>query len=526
MDKKGFLFTVTIFLVLVYILLSISVWVKSIEASERSFSEFYKESTVELTIEQITPLKMDNVVRTIMLRNLMRLDDHALEYAVEQGPAGDENANIRAAMSELLQTGAADGSHFRGGVGLQPEANSSLAGWASSLNASLQSIGVYVSDFEVTNFQMGQSDIDRVNYSVDIKLGLRDYANTSSVSRNYHLSNSVGISGLVDPALARESRDLAGDDKTIYRQFFFKKDIYPGVSDISVQKLESAESGQGWLYGPLALANGSYDLVPNALTVDPGQRRLYTLVGTYDEITDLTATVYDQFAGYIITSPASNPSSCTPANPLEPLKLNEGATFNPLVHSGSSCDASFASPTTSKPFIVSPGFDVADAAECPVLNETGVTRRCVLFLNRYLENEVAAVKTRKLSSHPDGGIYNLEGFRDYIMCGYYTHNPAAPSYMQRLLNDSYSRSSPDYGIETFVIGVYANDTAYDMNGRLDREFFNSAIDGIKIRGFPGCKNYAMCSDSPISGIFAVSEDTKNAYGLGQIACDNGAAGCD
>jgi hypothetical protein len=99
--------------------------------------------------------------------------------------------------------------------------------------------------------------------------------------------------------------------------------------------------------------------------------------------------------------------------------------------------------------------------------------------------------------------------------------------MQRLLNNSYSRSSQEFGIETFVIGVYANDTAvYDTNSRLDRELFDSFTDGIKVRGMPGCRNFASCSDSPATGIFAVSETVKNAYGLGGITCDNGAAGCD
>lgn len=521
MDKKGFLFTVTIFLVLIYILLSISVWVKSIEASERAFSEFYKESTVELTIEQITPSKMDNVVRTLMLRNLMRLDDHALDYAVEQGPAGDENSNIREAMFELLTTGTADGAYFRGGVDIPLEENSSLSTWASNLNASLKSIGVYVSEFEVSNFQMGQSDIDRVNYSIDIRLGLRDYANTSSVSRNYHLSNSVGISGLVDPALARESRDYTGDDdKTIYRQFFFKKDLYPDYTDVSVDNLHSnVEGGQGWLYGMLALASGQGTDIPNALNVPKSQRRLYILVGNYSDIMSLTEPEYKLFGGYIITSPITQTTNCTPAD------YNEEDTFNPLQFSAN-CEASFGTPATSNPFIVAPGFDASTAPECPVLNETDVNRKCVLFVNRYLEHEVADVPTRKLSSHPDAGIYGLEDFRDYVMCGYYTHDPAAPSYLQRLLNDSYSRTSTDYGIETFVVGVYANDTSYELNGRLDREFFDDTISGIKVRGFPGCKDYAMCSDDPLTGIFTVSPATKTAYGLDEIACDNGAAGCN
>jgi hypothetical protein len=124
-----------------------------------------------------------------------------------------------------------------------------------------------------------------------------------------------------------------------------------------------------------------------------------------------------------------------------------------------------------------------------------------------------------------GGLYKVESIRDFVMCGYYTHNPKAPSFLQRLLNDSYSRSSALFGIETFVIGNYANDYgAYDLYSRLDRELFNAT--GIKVRGLPGCRDFASCADSPVTGIFTVSADTKIDYGLEDITCDDNAAGCD
>ncbi len=520
MDKKGFLFTVTVFLILIYILLSISVWVKSIEASERSFSEFYKESTVELTIEQITPAKMDNVTFIIMNRALSRLNEHAAANWVIPGPMGDEDANTREALFSLLMNGSAPASEFHGGAAIPEEANSSLRAWANNLNASLRAIGVYVSDFGVTNFTVAQSDIDRVNYSFDMKLGLRDYTNTSAVSRTYRIANELDITGLVDPALARQSADSAGDNGTIYRQFFFNKDLYSNYSDITADTLpQSVEGGQGWLYGPLAKASGSGDLVPEATDVAPSDRRHYILVGTMDQFNDLTSGVYQQFGGYILTNAPTNPTNCS-------SKENEDDTFNPLKYSGVSCNVSVGTPYTGKPFMVAPGFNPVTAPECPMLDGSNASRRCVLMLNSYLPEEVSDDPERKLVT-AGSGLYGLEIVRDFVMCGYYTHNPEAPSYLQRLLNDSYSRNSSQFGIETFVIGNYAADyDVYDINSRLDRELFMGGIAGIKVRGLPGCRDFASCSDSPITGIFAVSDGTKDDYGLGDVACDSGAAGCD
>jgi hypothetical protein len=149
-------------------------------------------------------------------------------------------------------------------------------------------------------------------------------------------------------------------------------------------------------------------------------------------------------------------------------------------------------------------------------NVSGGRGRCVLLTNKYLADEVSNDPLRKLDSSASA-IYGVEAMRDFVMCGYYTSNPAAPSYFQRLLPDSYSRNST-LGIETFVIGQYANSSAYDLNSRLDRELFNASIDGIKIMGLPGCRNYETCADTPTTGIFAVSPGVVDAYNLGPLAC--------
>lgn len=499
---------------LTYILLSISVWVKGVETSERAFSEFYKESTIELAIEQITPSRMDNVTYTIMDRSLYRLNEHSVEFTVNEGPVDDEMQNVRSAMFELLMNGSADSAYFNG-AGISQEENSSLTAWASNLNASLLAIGVYLSDFEVNNFEISQNDKAIVNYSFDITLQIKDLSNTSAVSRLYLISNELNITGLVDPALARKTKSEAGDNLTAYRMFFFHED-YPDSSSISVTQLpQSIEGGQGWLYAPLALANGSADLVPEYHTIAPSYRYRYILVGTFEEIASLTPDIYEDFGGYILTDSATVTVGV--------CGEEEDDTFNPIEYS-IVCESFLGTPYTGKPFIVAPGFNPEIAPECPLLDGSNTTRRCALMLNAYSQEQVSNDPQRKLNTG-GSGLFALEEMRDFVMCGYYTHNPVAPSYLQRLLDDSYERNNSAYGIETFVIGNYANDySVYDVTSRLDRELFDVA--GIKIRGMPGCKDFSMCSDEPMTGIFAVSTETQVDYGLEDLACNNGAAGCD
>ncbi|MFH1785814.1 MAG: hypothetical protein ABH842_05280 [Candidatus Micrarchaeota archaeon] len=528
LDKKGFLFTVTVFLILTYILLSISVWVKSVETSERSFADFYKQSTIELAIEQITPEKMGNVSSIIMNRALNRLNEHTIDHPIYAGPSGNENKYIRTTMFSLLMNGSASGIYF---VGLSDtitqEENSSFKSWVYNLNSSLAAIGVYISDFSVYDFNLTQDDIDLINYSFTINLSMKDFANTTSVSRVYYIDNQLDITGLVDPALARTSIDEAGDALAVYRMFFFNKN-YSDPSDITINSIPgSIYGGQGWVYGYLADANSShnYNLIPYAVNVNESERHLYILYGTYSELEALSYDIFEDFGGYIVTTKPGNPSNCTSGSTTYE---NEDETLNPIEYTGGSCTPELASGAdviyTSKPFIVSHGFNSLNAEECPIFDGSNSSGRCVLFLNNYGPEDVATLPSRKLLTS-DAGLYSIEELRDFVMCGYYTHSPDGPSYFQRLMVNSYTRNSTEFGLETFVIGIYANDTSvYDTQSRLDRELYIAGVQ-TKIRGLPGCKNYAACSDSPKTGIFAASASVISSYGLDDIACDVG-AGCD
>lgn len=249
------------------------------------------------------------------------------------------------------------------------------------------------------------------------------------------------------------------------------------------------------------------------------QRRNYILAGSFDEITSLGAGVYQAFAGYIVTSAPGSPGSCTPR--AGTAYDDEIGTFNPLKYSGDACVISIdpgAGAATSLPFIVSPDFNPVSAPECPLFNGiAGARGRCALLVNTYLPYEVSAEPAKKLDSS-GSAIYGVEKIRDFVMCGYYVPNPAAPSYFQRLLPDSYSRNSTELGIETLVIGQYANSSSYDLNSRLDRELFNPNLEGVKIMGLPGCRNYESCADTPSTGIFALSSGAISAYDLGPLAC--------
>jgi len=537
MDKKGFLFTVTVFLILTYILLSISVWVKGVEASERAYSEFYKESNVELAIEQITPERMDNITNVLMDRSLYLLNKQAAEYPLMATGGITENENLRQAIFELFMNGNASKSHFYLKQGILQD-QSSFSIWAQNLNTSLRAIGIYISYINVSDFQVGQSAVDKVNYSFIIDMNISDYSTASSVSRRYYISNNVSIAGLTDPAISYESNRLTQGDATIYRQFFFNTKLYNTPADTSVTQIVPATgitAGQGWIYGYLATASGGSTEVPNYGLVNPLYYGNYILVGNYSDI--ILVPNYQDFGGYIVLNqPDLKNSSCGAIIPLgsEPYK-DESSTFNPIVYRGAHvCDPAIdctAGACTTKPFVVlSASFKPTDAPSCPLLwDQTNTQKgRCVLIEAKNSVSDVLQTPTDKFIVKPGSAIMDLEKIRDFVMCGYYLHDPAAPSYLQHLMNNTFLRSDSEFGIETFVVGEYANSTtAYDTHSRLDRDLFTQDAKGIKIRGLPGCRDFQSCSSDTLStGAFALNATTISDFKLDNIACPQTGGVCN
>ncbi len=495
----------TVFLILTYILLSVSIWVKGIEASERGYSEFYKESTVELAVSQITDEKIRNVSNRIMERSLFRLNNHSIYAPVKESGDGEVD-NIRGAMAQLLINGSANSSYFTHGGGISAE-DSSMNQWVESLNASLLSVGISIDEYSITHFNLSQSDYETLNYSFVMHLSMSDEGGKASVTRDYLIEDELSIVGFVDPAIARESAEKTSNRQIAYRMFFFPEDPKPVTSANKISGY-SVHGGQGWFYGYLVPAS-------SADSIDESIRHRFILVGDFKELE--SADPLQQFGAYIVTSAPEDGTSCNDFT-------NEEETFNPVRHSGELCDVeSFdcgSGECTLKPFIEAEDFQISDAPDCPVfdplIGDPGTTKECVMFTNPHSVEAVHDDKDLKLSG---GSIYDIEDMRDHIMCGYYALSPEAPSYLQRLLSDSYDRSHEEYGIETFVIGKYANDESYSLDSRLDRELF-SGQSGHGVRGMPGCKRLEHCTEEPITGIFTLTKETASDYGLNSIYCPN------
>ncbi len=444
---------------------------------------------------------MADVSYILMRNSLNTLALHSMENAVVPGEEGDELANVKSALKELFLSGRASGDYFVSSREAVQE--SSLDSWLSSLNDTLSSVGLYISRYEA-DVDVRQSAVDKVEYELNLRLFIKDVAGAASLEKDYVIRRNISVSGLVDPAIYRESVRLGASP--IYRRFYFN----PSSSEpsLSVSTISRGLEGAGWVYGPLAtVASNDLLAVPSAEEVPLRERPFYILVGTFDEITSFPG--YENFGGYVITN--SVPQGREPGedcrtqeNTFYPLAFEERSGVCQVVEDYS------GGLEAQKPFIVVPDFDPASAPECYVPSE-GVKRRCALLSSSVsLEN----VRAKREMKQGEVALYDVENPRDFALCGYYRYTPLGPSFLQRMLNNSFSYADVQFGLETFLIGNYAAGEEFDLYSRLDRELF-SRTPGKKIRGLPGCKNAEQCNeDSPI-GVFTVSD--PSAFGWGAIA---------
>lgn len=515
-SSKGFFFVLITLLILVYIVGSISLMIRALELSEKRAAEHFKVSNIELAIDQLTPEKMDKLGYIITYGALSGLNSHSVNHPVKPGDnaAGEwEFKYINKSMSELVASGFASGTNFIDGGELDLGEESSILGWAKNLNNSLNKVGLLVNSYSVSNFSVNQTNYSTIYYNFVLNATIGSKDGTASLTRSYKLNGSILLTGFVDPAIWREGKKKSANLE-IKKQIFFHQN-YPDSDSLEPKLMQKKGSaGQGWFYGPLITT-------ATAGQVNETNRSKWILVGTYAQITELIGANldYEQFGAFILTN-----------NPTISGCGDESDTFNAFEYPGGDCTKKpDMNDQIDKPFAVIDGFSInslpQDSTGCP-------DGKCVLFTAQYAPHQVDNDPKKK---NHEVKVHGIESLRDFATCTYYTNNDRAPSYFQRLFDDSYKRNS-SLGIETFLIGGFigGNDPQTpavwsDDVSRLDRELFNdnNVVDKAKIRGMAGCKNKYMCSGSSPVGHFTLGKQGREDYlGSQDISCKNGMANCD
>ncbi|HNT60536.1 MAG TPA: hypothetical protein PKJ97_01000 [Candidatus Bilamarchaeaceae archaeon] len=538
MNRKGFFFVLISFILLSYILLSTTMWVKAIDASEKSYSDAFRASTLNTLTDQVSFERMDNYVDMVAHYAMYRLSNHSIYHPLKAGEEKKEFSHITSAYFELVSDCAALPEHFEDGAALaySPEESRTycLKGLLSQLNGSFSTQGFQVESFEVSGMQFNETEHPLLyTYNLTLYLSVKDLQTSTSINRTYRFNKILDAEGMVDPLVARESLDLKGsgprENMTIFKPIY----LYPSENEdtpfanvheeLYPDKIGEGSEGQGWFYGTVVFAEDA----PHG--ADPSRLSQFILAGNYSEIRDVDN--WEAYGAYILLNKPESPPGCNDQyetlNPIQRETTPAGRCEESIDGSGSGY--------TSKPFVVYEDFREDAGRHKYSFHEFGVSRMeevRVLFISQYSPEEVLGTPRDKLE---DVAVFDMEKLRDFARCSYYIVNPEAPSFLQRMLKGGYNYKS-GLGIETFLIGMYAGgiyNPALDDRSRVDRDFF-ADIEGTKIRGMPGCKDAGMCvNPNSDIGHFALSDDAMKFY-LGisnsddeeNIGCNDGRASCE
>ena len=521
MNRKGFFFIIMAFILISYILVSTYTWVRAIEMEENRYSEAFRTSSMEMLLAQVTEDRVLEFANISGHYAFYRMNHHSIANPVKvpnginianvEELDGSETRNMGLIMEGLLLEGEASGDYFKGeGISYTPNEKNTYTfeGWANQLNASLSASGfelVEIGIYEDT-FNFSQADFTTFQVEFTMVLHIKDKKKDSatSVFRTYDVSLPINAQGMVDPYIARESKNLnlieEGEQVLVGKPVFlapywedgFEALCSGGANDPCYYDAQGDE-GQGWFYGPMVGVEGASGISGNA-------SHNFILVGNYSEIIELGN--YREFGAYILTNgPTSIDSAC-------PSQKDQEDTFNAIIYDGD-CEPSISTwyEETSKPFMVYPNFKISGYEGMDLqTNNPGAHK--LLF--------VAGANPWEVEDNPELKgervyIYDIERLRDFVMCGYYMPRPNSPSFLHRMfdIQDMFDSSSPAYGswpesewgIETTAAGRWAGGDLtpeWDKYSQVDVEFFSEIEDTNNnpvnmIKGMPGCKSNIMCN---------------------------------
>jgi hypothetical protein len=513
--KKGFFFAIAIFLLLGYIVLSISAWTANIQITEQRMSERFALQNARNILSQISEETVEKNVHSVVANSLHELNQHTQEserQTVKVGQGNDwEFKYINQTMYALVLNGTADGRNFEDRKEFVRPGHS-LDHWRDQLNDSMLEIGYRLSAFDVDKFGIGEMKGGKLGYNLTIHLRAESREGRTVMDKTYDIKDSVDITGFVDSATFREGQKKNSELK-IQKQFYFHEDYPTPIETRPTELNKKGVAGQSWFYGNLVD-------VGNAASIATLERPTYMLMGEYRDIKNLgnPDVRHTDFGAYLVTDDFDRNACQTETNTFNPIQYDGGCT--PTIDIGDDF--------TPKPFVVVPGFSINnDAADGPNGKKT------VLFIAIQEDN---TDDVNLFLKNKEVLLYDIEKLRDFAICGYYTQNADAPSYLQRLLPDSYKRTSK-LGIESMIIGTFIGGENIpdqfkpahiipDERSRLDRELFTDVLNPIKIRGLPGCKTAVTCGGPTPIGHFRLGADgIKDYIDTSNIQCNDGRADC-
>jgi len=527
--RRGFFFTVMALAILSFMLFTVQIWVRVFEQSDIRSAERFKGEAMRQVLTTLSDEALSDFAGASAYYATYRLADYSASFGLSEANSSDNVNNPYTGVAETslrsLILNGTTGLYPALGYNSEENASYTFAAWQDKIQKSANLMGFNTSFSAPQNFRIQQTGPWDVRVSFKTQMNISDLEGTMRQSKQLSANASFSIKGFLDPAIKRsymgyhpfDSPDTAPDKQ------IFTHASYSVRADLKPAKWNGIR-GNGWFFGPLT------DLYPEEMNAtELGRLKQYILVTPYDARLQASADLY---GAVIVTTP---PSFVTEYDfPFG------GCLYNVTTETDCiNCKVSYSSSNSN-------------CSKQPVyINTTEQTLPTLVISSNQTDNihwvhragivsQQYALIDNTHTRHTEQALtdyhrlWDVTKIRDMAICGFYVHEPTAPSFFQRmLLNPFASTRQSIYGIESFVVGKWAggkDDLIGDhpLYSRLDREFFTGSFfpsQLYKIKGMMGCKSTEMCAGGAGNnatqdgvGVFRLGPGAISDYGLDEIAC--------
>jgi|GEM_PF-6304952 len=498
---RAVFFILTLFLLISFVFLYLKTWMDDWQREVELESVNYENSYVFTVQHYLSDQYITQFLKTAITYNVYALlkfsVNHPLKYE-----EGDDLKYVKMALEQAVKDGKVDGSLTKQDsdevitIEQEEEQWHTLSFLEQQIKDVLKSANVQTqSQFTITS----------LTYDTPLKLKLSaTYVltvvlnNEITIKRTYTLNNFiVDLNGMPDPFIERK-----GQDQHLTSNFYYYDYDQPLIEQLLLCEGDCDEQGgNGFFYGPVVKVE--------EMSNYQGDKSRAILMGTFDE---LKSVDFSEFGALLQTSaPEFTSTDCG---------ISESKVFNAVKREKdcSQCEE---------------GEDPEDCCVC-VENVENVLDRpyAIITDENVLEKITSTGKVLFITKSEPGDahhkfdglkVYNIENLRDWVLCAHYIKHEKGMSVAQRMAD--YIGESENGVLSTVV---YRGLSSENQRSRIDKEFFNN-VNGIKVRGLPGCKNKGDCKASGMAapvGQFRISEDMAEALGIKALLCNDGWASCD
>lgn len=265
-NKKGFLFTAVVVLVLFVLVLAVSFHVQAINEREQRAEEKFKFIAMGQIFDMISEQEVGDFAEKSSFYALYSLNEHIVNKTrplKQDGTASETGGNkgtkyINMSIYKLMTNGSVPVGYFSSPVGGDytysdiEKSKYTFAEWGNKINQICAQLGYTCSISDIRNFSYVQNDSWSVNIYFEATTNVESNDGRFNRTQNITVNRTYSFEGFNDPAVSIIMKEESGVEEARRQIFKYKNLSYPNLDDININLLSSlASKGKGFFYGPI-----------------------------------------------------------------------------------------------------------------------------------------------------------------------------------------------------------------------------------------------------------------------------------